>query len=71
MPNKKDANDFNIFEYGQYLERRLRFPEGGSILDRQSRTTGNACGPWYDLWGVDESVRSGYQTHGPTSKVLI
>ncbi|CAG0893836.1 unnamed protein product [Cyprideis torosa] len=52
----------DIFAYGKVLERRLRRPEGNSILDRRSLTSGNLCGPWYDLWGVDDSVESGYKS---------
>lgn len=46
----------NIMNYSDFMNRRLKFPEGASRLDRHSLTTGQLCGPWYDLWGDDPSV---------------
>ena len=37
-------------DYSVQLKKRLQLPEGGSNLDDISETTGNRCGPWYDLW---------------------
>ncbi|XP_049854909.1 brain-specific angiogenesis inhibitor 1-associated protein 2-like isoform X1 [Schistocerca gregaria] len=45
-----------LLSYGQTLKKRLSKPDRGSRFDQRSQTTGNMCGPWYDLWGLDESV---------------
>ncbi len=45
-----------LVEYGKTLQSRLRAPDRGSRFDRLSITTGNLCGPWYDMWGADASV---------------
>lgn len=50
------GEDVNILNYSEFLNRRLRCPEGVSQLDQRSLTTGNLCGPWYDLWASDPSV---------------
>jgi len=50
------AGNINILNYSEYMNRRLKYPEGLSRLDQQSYTTGNLCGPWYDLWADDPSV---------------
>ncbi|KAK4318215.1 hypothetical protein Pmani_010791 [Petrolisthes manimaculis] len=50
------GEDVNILNYSEFLNRRLRRPEGVSQLDQRSLTTGNLCGPWYDLWAKDPSV---------------
>ena len=46
-----------LLYYGRTLQYRLKKPERGSRFDQVSQTTGNMYGPWYDLWGVDPSVR--------------
>lgn len=46
----------NILNYSDFMNRRLKYPEGVSRLDQTSLTTGHLCGPWYDLWGDDPSV---------------
>lgn len=46
----------NILNYSDFMNRRLKYPEGASRLDQTSLTTGHLCGPWYDLWGDDPSV---------------
>nr|XP_045623993.1 pneumococcal serine-rich repeat protein-like [Procambarus clarkii] len=48
--------DLNILNYSDFMNRRLKYPEGASQLDQVSFTTGNLCGPWYDLWAEDPSV---------------
>ncbi|PSN55567.1 hypothetical protein C0J52_12123 [Blattella germanica] len=46
-----------LLYYGRTLQYRLKKPERGSRFDQVSQTTGNMYGPWYDLWGIDPSVR--------------
>jgi hypothetical protein len=46
-----------LLYYGRTLQYRLKKPERGSRFDQVSEITGNMYGPWYDLWGVDSSVR--------------
>lgn len=46
----------HILNYSDFMNRRLKYPEGASRLDQTSLTTGHLCGPWYDLWGDDPSV---------------
>jgi hypothetical protein len=46
-----------LLYYGRTLQYRLKKPERGSRFDQVSQTTGNMYGPWYDLWGIDSSVR--------------
>ncbi|MPC56959.1 hypothetical protein E2C01_050927 [Portunus trituberculatus] len=56
MPSQQSYNGhLNILNYSDFMNRRLKFPEGASRLDRHSLTTGQLCGPWYDLWGDDPS----------------
>ncbi|XP_063846115.1 LOW QUALITY PROTEIN: serine/arginine repetitive matrix protein 1-like [Scylla paramamosain] len=56
MPTQQSYNGhLNILNYSDFMNRRLKFPEGASRLDRHSLTTGQLCGPWYDLWGDDPS----------------
>lgn len=50
------GGNLNILNYSDYMNRRLKCPEGASRLDQVSYTTGNLCGPWYDLWADDPSV---------------
>ncbi|XP_042213406.1 serine-rich adhesin for platelets-like isoform X2 [Homarus americanus] len=50
------GGSLNIFNYSDFMNRRLKCPEGVSRLDQVSFTTGNLCGPWYDLWADDPSV---------------
>ncbi|KAK7071755.1 hypothetical protein SK128_016171 [Halocaridina rubra] len=50
------SGNVNIFNYSDFMNKRLKCPEGISRLDQQSYTSGNLCGPWYDLWGDDPSV---------------
>ena len=40
----------SFIDYSLQLKQRFQFPEGESNLDNISETTGNQCGPWYDLW---------------------
>ena len=57
MLNPQSYNGhLNILNYSDFMNRRLKYPEGTSRLDRHSLTTGQLCGPWYDLWGDDPSV---------------
>ena len=44
----------NLMTYSDFIARRLRFPEGTSVLDEQSNSGTHMCGKWYDLW--DEST---------------
>lgn len=53
MPTPADG----LLYYGRTLQYRLKKPERGSRFDHVSEITGNMYGPWYDLWGVDSSVR--------------
>lgn len=53
MPTPADG----LLYYGRTLQYRLKKPERGSRFDQVSEITGNMYGPWYDLWGVDSSVR--------------
>ena len=53
---KPALNEINIFNYSEFINRRLTLPEGNSRLDQRSYTSGNICGPWYDLWGEDHTV---------------
>jgi hypothetical protein len=53
MPTSADG----LLYYGRTLQYRLKKPERGSKFDQVSQTTGNMYGPWYDLWGIDASVR--------------
>jgi hypothetical protein len=46
-----------LLYYGRTLQYRLKKPERGSRFDEVSEITGNMYGPWYDLWGIDSSVR--------------
>ncbi|XP_071525740.1 LOW QUALITY PROTEIN: uncharacterized protein IRSp53 [Panulirus ornatus] len=50
------GGNLNILNYSDFMNRRLKYPEGASRLDQVSFTTGNLCGPWYDLWADDPSV---------------
>jgi len=50
------AGNPSIFQYGRTLQSRLKRPDRGSRFDRMS-ITGHMCGPWYDMWGIDNSVR--------------
>ncbi|XP_071443564.1 uncharacterized protein IRSp53 isoform X2 [Hetaerina americana] len=45
-----------LLHYGERIHARLYRPERGSRFDQKSEASGNMCGPWYDLWGVDPSV---------------
>lgn len=54
--NKYD-NESSLMEYGETLQRRLKSPDHGSKFDEKSPHSGNMYGPWYDLWGLDASVR--------------
>jgi hypothetical protein len=53
IPNSADG----LLYYGRTLQYRLKKPERGSRFDEVSEITGNMYGPWYDLWGIDSSVR--------------
>ena len=44
----------NMMTYADFIARRLRHPEGTSVLDQQSNNGRHMCGKWYDLW--DEST---------------
>ncbi|XP_068249790.1 uncharacterized protein IRSp53 isoform X2 [Palaemon carinicauda] len=50
------SSNVNIFNYSDFMNKRLKCPEGISRIDQQSFTSGNLCGPWYDLWADDPSV---------------
>ncbi|KAF5280218.1 hypothetical protein FQA39_LY05352 [Lamprigera yunnana] len=46
-----------LTNYGESLKRRLKGTENGNKYNETSLRTGNTYGPWYDLWGLDASVR--------------
>lgn len=47
---RKQVPSTSFIDYSLRLKQRFQFPEGGSNLDNISETSGNQCGPWYDLW---------------------
>lgn len=57
--SKKSAYDeeSNLMEYGETLQKRMQSPDRGSKFNEKSQNSGNMYGPWYDLWGLDASVR--------------
>lgn len=55
--NSKYEQDIGLMEYGETLQKRLKNPEYGAKYDERSPHNGNMYGPWYDLWGLDSSVR--------------
>lgn len=56
--NGSNANqEVGLMNYGESLKRRLTEAEQGAKYDERSPRTGNTYGPWYDLWGLDASVR--------------
>lgn len=55
--NNKYDTEGSLMEYGETLKRRMKSPEHGDKFDEKSPHSGNMYGPWYDLWGLDASVR--------------
>lgn len=45
----------SLTDYGESLQRRIKNDYGK--MDEKSQHNGNMYGPWYDLWGMDASVR--------------
>nr|CAD7408479.1 unnamed protein product [Timema cristinae] len=59
LDKKDEANEQDgLQEYGRSLKNRMKKPDRGSRFDHVSQTTGNMYGPWYDLWGMDSSVKT-------------
>ncbi|KAF2882102.1 hypothetical protein ILUMI_24072, partial [Ignelater luminosus] len=55
--SNSNSQEVGLMNYGESLKRRLKGPEHGSKFDEKSARSGNTYGPWYDLWGLDSSVR--------------
>lgn len=53
--NKFEQQGDSLMGYGETLQRRLKDPEYGSKYNDMHN--GNMYGPWYDLWGLDATVR--------------
>lgn len=51
-----ESDDNGLMEYGQSLQKRLKHPD--TKYQEISPETGNMYGPWYDLWGMDSSVKN-------------
>lgn len=51
-PQQPDGN-----EYGDTMQRRMKTAEYSNMYDEKLPHSGNMYGPWYDLWGLDASVR--------------
>lgn len=50
-------DDGDMMDYGETLQRRMKSQDHGSKFNEKSANSGNMYGPWYDLWGLDASVR--------------
>ncbi|XP_046382750.1 uncharacterized protein LOC124153533 [Ischnura elegans] len=57
--SSRSTTQYHLLHYGERIHARLYRPERGSRFDQKSEASGNMCGPWYDLWGVDQSVARG------------
>ncbi|KAK5642167.1 hypothetical protein RI129_008334 [Pyrocoelia pectoralis] len=56
--NASNSNvDVGLMNYGESLKRRLNGAEHATKYNEKSNRSGNTYGPWYDLWGLDSSVR--------------
>lgn len=55
--NNSNHENNSLMEYGETLQRRLKNAEHNLKFDEKSPLNGNMYGPWYDLWGLDASVR--------------
>lgn len=57
--SKKSTYDdeANMMEYDETLQKRIRSPDRGAKFNEKNPNSGNMYGPWYDLWGLDASVR--------------
>lgn len=53
----KYEDDNDLMDYGETLQRRIRSPDHGAVFNEKNPNSGNMYGPWYDLWGLDASVR--------------
>lgn len=53
----KYEDDNDLLEYGETLQRRMKSPDHGAVFNEKNPNSGNMYGPWYDLWGLDASVR--------------
>ena len=58
---RKQAPSISFIDYSRRLRQRFQFPEGGSNLDNISETSGNQCGPWYDLWPTSACLDRVYE----------
>lgn len=55
--NNSKSNDNDLMDYGETLQRRIKSPDHGAVFNEKNPNSGNMYGPWYDLWGLDASVR--------------
>lgn len=53
----KYEDDNDLMDYGETLQRRIKSPDHGTVFNEKNPNSGNMYGPWYDLWGLDASVR--------------
>lgn len=53
----KYEDDNDLMDYGETLQRRIKSPDHGAVFNEKNPNSGNMYGPWYDLWGLDASVR--------------
>lgn len=53
----KYEDDNDLMDYGETLQRRIKSPDHGAKFNEKNPNSGNMYGPWYDLWGLDASVR--------------
>lgn len=53
----KYDSEVALTDYGETLQRRLKSREIDTKFNDKSPLSGNMYGPWYDLWGLDASVR--------------
>lgn len=50
------GQEVGLIDYGESLKRRLKNADHGQRFEEKQHN-GNMYGPWYDLWGLDASVR--------------
>lgn len=50
---QKDGNEYG----GETMQRRTKANDYSNMYDEKPAHSGNMYGPWYDLWGLDASVR--------------
>lgn len=57
--SKYDQQDISLTDYGETLQKRLKNTAEFAVkYDDKAGRNGNMYGPWYDLWGLDASVKN-------------